>query len=115
MLDDYVRDVIGSFLLFFIAIGPVVYHTYFRAKKEEENVMPKLNEIGNVEDDKYLKMLKSVKAKEEEKTGEDGGRISFEEYEAFLKKLEEGGKLEKLELSNPRSAVYKELMNKQDK
>jgi hypothetical protein len=30
MLDSYVKDVIGSFFLFFIAIGPVVYESYFK-------------------------------------------------------------------------------------
>ena len=32
MLDSYIKDVVGSFLLFFIAIGPVVYQTYFKNK-----------------------------------------------------------------------------------
>lgn len=38
-------------------------------------------------------------------------KITFEEYEAFLKKLEKENRLEKMELSNPRSAVYQELMS----
>jgi len=29
MLDNYVRDVFGSFLVFWIIIGPVVYQAYF--------------------------------------------------------------------------------------
>lgn len=32
LLDLYVKDVVGSFLLFWVAIGPVLYHTY--VKKE---------------------------------------------------------------------------------
>ena len=32
MLDSYVKDVVGSFLLFFVAIGPVVYESYFKKK-----------------------------------------------------------------------------------
>ncbi len=30
MLDNYVKDVFGSFLLFWVAIGPIVYEAYFR-------------------------------------------------------------------------------------
>ena len=32
MLDAYVKDVVGSFFLFFIAIGPVVYDSYFKKR-----------------------------------------------------------------------------------
>lgn len=32
MLDSYFKDIVGSFLLFFVAIGPVVY--YSAIKKE---------------------------------------------------------------------------------
>jgi hypothetical protein len=32
MLDAYVKDVLGSFLLFFIAIGPVVYESVFKRR-----------------------------------------------------------------------------------
>lgn len=28
-LDSYIKDVIGSFFVFFIAIGPTVYRAYF--------------------------------------------------------------------------------------
>jgi hypothetical protein len=38
MLDSYIKDVIGSFLLFFLAIGPVVYDQYFKkASTIEQN------------------------------------------------------------------------------
>lgn len=41
MLDSYVKDVVGSFLLFFVAIGPVVYECYFKkVKPEDEKIMP---------------------------------------------------------------------------
>lgn len=30
MLDSYIKDIIGSFLLFFVAIGPVVYDQYIK-------------------------------------------------------------------------------------
>lgn len=30
MLDSYLKDIVGSFLLFFVAIGPVVYDQYFK-------------------------------------------------------------------------------------
>lgn len=29
MLNSYLKDVIGSFLLFFVVIGPVTYKAYF--------------------------------------------------------------------------------------
>lgn len=47
----------------------------------------------------------------EKKEEEELPRITFEEYEAFLNKLEKENRLEKMELSNPRSALYKEMMN----
>ena len=37
MLDGYVKDVVGSFLLFWVAIGPIVYEAYF--KKEPSQAM----------------------------------------------------------------------------
>jgi len=36
-------------------------------------------------------------------------KITFEEYEAFLKKLEKEKRLEKMEVTNPRSALYQEM------
>jgi hypothetical protein len=30
MLDSYLKDIFGSFLIFWAAIGPVVYEAYFR-------------------------------------------------------------------------------------
>jgi hypothetical protein len=33
-------------------------------------------------------------------------KITFEEYEAFLKRLDDDGRLDKLEVSNPRSIKY---------
>ena len=38
-------------------------------------------------------------------------KITFEEYEAFLKKLEKEKRLEKMEITNPRSALYQEMMS----
>ena len=35
MLDSYIKDVIGSFLLFFVVIGPVVYQEVTGSKKKE--------------------------------------------------------------------------------
>lgn len=32
LLDSYLRDVVGSFFLFFIAIGPVLYESYFKKR-----------------------------------------------------------------------------------
>ncbi len=60
MLDSYIKDVIGSFLLFWIAIGPVVYESCIKKNQavEEAKKAPKRDEIGNIEDDKYLQMLK---------------------------------------------------------
>ena len=66
MLDSYVKDVIGSFLLFFVAIGPVVYECYFK-KAPVPGVdgvpkAPQKDEFGYVEEDKYTKMLKQIKS-----------------------------------------------------
>jgi hypothetical protein len=57
MLDDYVRDVVGSFVMFFFVIGPVVYESYFK-QKQLQDMAPKKEEFGKIEDDKYTKMLK---------------------------------------------------------
>ena len=35
MLDAYVKDVVGSFFMFFVVIGPVIYESYFKAKQAE--------------------------------------------------------------------------------
>jgi len=90
--------------LFFIAIGPVVYDTTIK-RKQEEAKLPKREEVGKIEDDKYTKMLKQIKIKEiekemEKKEGEEekvlpqnAGKITFEEYEAFLRRLEKDNKL----------------------
>lgn len=61
MLDSYLKDVIGSFLLFFVAIGPVVYECYFKkVDPEDEKKMPQKDVIGEVQEDKYTKMLKQI-------------------------------------------------------
>jgi hypothetical protein len=40
MLDSYLKDIFGSFLIFWAAIGPVVYEAYFR--KSEMSQQEKL-------------------------------------------------------------------------
>lgn len=114
MLDAYVKDAVGSFLMFFVVIGPVIYESYFKAKQAEAQA-PKREEVGNMEDDKYTKMLKQIKSTQVNKIAEERqvaplslpeSRISFEEYEAFLRRLDEEGRLDKLEVSNPRSVRY---------
>jgi len=40
-----------------------------------------------------------------------GPRITFDEYEAFLNRLEQEKRLDKMELSNPKSQVYHEMMS----
>lgn len=40
LLDSYLKDVFGSFLLFFVAIGPVVYECYFKKVPVEEKKIP---------------------------------------------------------------------------
>lgn len=30
MLDNYIKDVVSSFFIFWLAIGPVVYESYFK-------------------------------------------------------------------------------------
>jgi hypothetical protein len=59
MLDSYLKDIVGSFLLFFVAIGPVVYECYFKkANPEDEKIVPQKDVLGEVQEDKYTKMLK---------------------------------------------------------
>lgn len=100
MLDAYVKDVVGSFLLFFVAIGPVVYQSYFKVKQDLEK-LPKVNEIGQVDEDRYTQMLKQIKFKQVEKQMQenpgkevDEPKITFAEYEAFLERLEKDNKLD---------------------
>ena len=45
------------------------------------------------------------------KAGFEEPKITFEEYETFLKKLEKEKRLEKMEVTNPRSALYQEMMS----
>ena len=59
MLDSYLKDIFGSFLLFFVAIGPVVYECYFKkVNPEDEKQVPQKDILGDVQEDKYTKMLK---------------------------------------------------------
>lgn len=53
MLDAYVKDVIGSFFLFVVSIGPIIYLTYI--KKPEDQIREQLL------DDKYARLLKTIK------------------------------------------------------
>jgi hypothetical protein len=46
------KDVIGSFLYFFVIIGPVIYISYFKKISSKKDVVPEMDE------DKYTKMLK---------------------------------------------------------
>jgi hypothetical protein len=61
MLDAYVKDVVSSFFMFFVVIGPVIYESYIKQRKLEE-VIPQREEAGKVIDDKYTQMLKQVKS-----------------------------------------------------
>ena len=36
LLDSYVKDTIGSFLMFFMVIGPVAYDVYFKKGDADE-------------------------------------------------------------------------------
>ena len=56
MLDNYLKDVARSFLLFFIVIGPVIYKDYFAAAKKEE-----VKE--DIEAAKYARMLNDIRDK----------------------------------------------------
>ena len=40
MLDSYIKDVVGSFLLFFVVIGPAIYYVYFDKHKDGEKETP---------------------------------------------------------------------------
>ena len=71
-----------------------------------------------MEDDKYTTMLKEIKTLQLEQAPEvteADTKITFEDYEAFMKRLESENRLDKLELYNPRSAVYKELLDAENK
>lgn len=70
MLDAYVKDVVGSFLMFFVVLGPVIYESYFKQKKLED-ALPKREEVGKVVDDKYTLMLKKVKSVQVNKLAEE--------------------------------------------
>ncbi len=52
MLDSYVKDVVGSFLLFWVAIGPIVYEAYFKKEpnqaREGAKKVPQKDEIGEI-------------------------------------------------------------------
>ena len=66
-------------------------------------------------------MLKQIKMRQADRDQENESevvkaeveepKITFEEYEAFLKKLEKEKRLEKMEITNPRSALYQEMMS----
>lgn len=56
MLDNYLKDVARSFLLFFIVIGPVIYKDYFAKPKIEESK-------EDMEADKYARMLNVIRDK----------------------------------------------------
>ena len=62
MIDDYLKDVFKSFLIFFIVIGPLVYQEYFK-KEEHTKELPKTDQDGLIED-KYTSMLKRMKEKQ---------------------------------------------------
>ena len=61
-LDSYIKDVVGSFLLFFVAIGPVVYYTHF--KKDPSSLE------GKKVDDKYAEMLIRLRESQEQQMKE---------------------------------------------
>ena len=64
---------------------------------------------------KQIKMRQAGRGQENEvevvKAEVEEPKITFEEYEAFLKKLEKEKRLEKMEITNPRSALYQEMMS----
>lgn len=37
LLDSYVKDVAGSFLIFWICIGPIIYKTYIKKENIRED------------------------------------------------------------------------------
>ena len=59
-LDTYLKDVVGSFLLFFVAIGPVVYYTYFSNKLDKKMQGEEEEQEQKVIEDKYAKMLVAI-------------------------------------------------------
>ena len=62
MLDSYVKDVVGSFLLFFVVIGPVVYRE-LRGEREAVERQKQMQVEPQSEDDNYTRMLKQIKTR----------------------------------------------------
>ena len=115
LLDSYMRDAVGSFFLFFLVIGPVLYKTYVKPDESAPHEV----------DDTFADMLRKFKAKslpaEQETTLEaqsaeavegevkpvdPNRKITFEDYEALMHKLEKDGRMDVLEQANPKSRQF---------
>ena len=92
-LDSYLKDTAISFLLFWVYLGPTVYRAY---AKNEKFLGTEKKEAAEVED-KYAEIL--IKSKERKK---DESKITFDEYEQFLERLERQNKLHALASENPK-------------
>eukprot|EP00347_Sterkiella_histriomuscorum_P020230 403338594 len=107
-LDSYLKDVFGSFILFFLAIGPTVYQVHFKKAKP---ILKDKDQVPIMQDDKYTSILRKIKAKQQgERISEldDSVKetITFQEYEKLIDELEKQGKLSEMEKHNPRSVFY---------
>ncbi len=80
-----------SFAMFWVFLGPTVYWAY--AKNELYSSQEESHEV----EDKYAEIL--VKQKERK---QDDSKITFDEYEQFLARLEKQNKLDALASQNPK-------------
>ena len=77
------RDVIGSFLMFFIVIGPAVYYSYKGSPEQKQE--------GKMKEDKVTQILKKIKNEGKDVVDESGEykgeKITFEDYEKVMMAL----------------------------
>ena len=99
----------GSFLIFWVCIGPIIKKTYFDKENLRQDeiedtfaVMVKnVNDRKNASDARKHSL--KIEKGEIDKNQVFGERkITFEDYEAFMEKLERDGKLAEIMKMNPR-------------
>mmetsp|Transcript_11504 Transcript_11504/g.14475 ORF Transcript_11504/g.14475 Transcript_11504/m.14475 type:complete len:189 (+) Transcript_11504:20-586(+) len=122
-LDSYIADVGKSFLFFWLIIGPTVYKTYWLG----EDMLAMGQEVGlngnheaTAKQDTFTDILKKMKSAEKKKSDavkaeggiegkaqdEQGGRITFEDYEKLMHKLEREQNWRQIQEQNPKAKEY---------
>ena len=121
LLDIYVKDTISSFFLFWFAICPALYKVYVRNDARDvntnevedsySNILKQIHEKKHGKDVQTEQLAKTAETasptetndqKEEGKIELPENRITFEDYEKFLQKLEREGRLDGVALNNPK-------------